>query len=45
MVKSGIIFGAKEAGVKGGECSEIEKVIIECQQQGCIGTRAEYVKG
>lgn len=44
MVKPSIIFGAKEAGVKGGECSEIEKIIIEYQQQGCIGTRVEYLK-
>lgn len=42
MVKTVIIFGAKGAGGKGGECSEVEEVIIRDQQQGSIGMRAEY---
>lgn len=42
MVKSVIIFGAKEAGVCGGECLEIEDVIIRKQQQGCAGRRGQY---
>lgn len=41
MVKTLIIFGAKGAGCKGGECSELEEAIIGDQQQGCIGMRVE----
>lgn len=41
MVTTVIIFGAKGTGICGGECSEIEEVIIRKQQQGCAGRRGE----
>lgn len=41
-MKTVIIFGAKGTGVCGGECSEIEDVIIGKQRQGCVGRRGEY---